>query len=160
MMKASGLGFNQLSTRLANLSLKLIWQHPERYLVSVLDGWQLFWRAPVYWRPEVVASESLRSALRIVVLAERAVLVTANLVFLASSALTVVWRRWRSRLGMTPMVGIFDPHCVADLAAPVPAGSRRQPALSGTAAKLGGRLGAVGRVALVNRPSIQLAENR
>jgi hypothetical protein len=102
MMKASGLGFNQLSSKLASLSLMLIWQHPDRYLVSVLDGWQLFWRAPVYWRPDVVANESLRSALQMIVLAERVVLVAANLVFLASSALALFWRRWRSRLGITP----------------------------------------------------------
>ena len=102
MMKASGLGFNQLSSKLASLSLTLIWQHPERYLVSALDGWQLFWRAPVYWRPEVIANAQLRSALRILVLGERAVLVASNLVFLVSSALSLVWRRWRKRLGITP----------------------------------------------------------
>jgi hypothetical protein len=43
----------------------LIWQHPDRYPVSVLDGWQLFWRAPVYWQPELVANEGLRGALAV-----------------------------------------------------------------------------------------------
>ena len=102
MMKASGLGFIPLSNELVRLSLVLIWQHPDRYLASVLDGWQLFWRAPVYWRPEAFSNESLRGALEIVVTAERAALVAANLLFLASTALALVWRRWRSRLEITP----------------------------------------------------------
>jgi hypothetical protein len=102
MMKASGLAFTQLSSELARLSLKLIWQHPDRYLLSVLDGWQLFWRAPVYWQPEAVANATLRSILEAVIRVERGLLAAANLVFLVSSALALIWRRWRSRLGITP----------------------------------------------------------
>lgn len=102
MMKASGLGFIPLSNELVRLSLVLIGQHPDRYLASVLDGWQLFWRAPVYWRPEAVANESLRGALEIAVIVQRAALVAANLAFLASTALALVWRRWRSRLEISP----------------------------------------------------------
>lgn len=102
MMKASGLGFTQLSSELARLSLKLIWHYPDRYLASVLDGWQLFWRAPVYWQPEAFSNLNLRSLLQVVVIAERVLLVSANLIFLASSTLALVWPRWRSRLGITP----------------------------------------------------------
>jgi hypothetical protein len=102
MEKASGLGFFQLSDVMAQLSIKLIWQHPDRYLLSALDGWQLFWRVPVYWDPQSISSAGLRSALEAVVTLERLLLVAANLAFLLTSLLVLVSRRWRARLGVTP----------------------------------------------------------
>lgn len=100
--KASGLGYVQLSNLLTRLSIQLIVAHPDRYLLSVLDGWQLFWRAPVYWQPEAVSLPVLRSALEAIVLVQRILLVAANLVFLVTSILMGVSRRWRERLGLTP----------------------------------------------------------
>ena len=100
--KASGLGYVQLSTLLTRLSIQLIVAHPDRYLLSVLDGWQLFWRAPVYWQPEAVSLPILRSALETIVLGQRILLVVVNLVFLITSILVGVSRRWRARLGVTP----------------------------------------------------------
>ncbi len=102
MEKASGLGFFQLSDVMTRLSLQLIWQHPERYLLSALDGWQLFWRAPVYWDSQAIASPALRAALETLVTGERLLLVAANLAFLITSLAALVSRRWRARLGLTP----------------------------------------------------------
>lgn len=99
--KASGLGFRELSGAMQRLSLMLIWQHPDRYLWSVLDGWQLYWRAPVYWKPAELPP-ALQTVLSILVVGQRGLLMLANLVFLLSTALALVWRGWRQRLGLTP----------------------------------------------------------
>jgi len=101
MEEASGLGFRELSSAMAQLSFQLIWQHPDRYLWSVLGGWQLFWRAPVYWKPEALPA-ALRGAFEILVPAQRILLILANLVFLASTTLALFWRNWRQRLALTP----------------------------------------------------------
>jgi hypothetical protein len=100
--KATGLGFVELSNTMLRLSLKLIAEHPDRYLLSVLDGWQLYWRAPVYWRPQEFTSPAARTTLTILVDAERLLLIAANLAFLVTSALALFSRRWRQRLGLTP----------------------------------------------------------
>lgn len=101
MMQVTGLDFHALSNRLTQLSVQLILAHPQRYLANAAEGWWLFWRAPVYWKPE--ASGSLRLPLEALVLTERAALFTANLLFLVSTLLALVWRRWRAWLKPTPM---------------------------------------------------------
>jgi hypothetical protein len=100
--RATGLGFVELSNTMLRLSLKLIAEHPDLYLWSVLDGWQLYWRAPVYWRPQEFSVPSVRTTLEIMVEAERILLIVANLIFLVSSMLALFWPRWRRRLGLTP----------------------------------------------------------
>jgi hypothetical protein len=101
MENATGLGFFQISDVMAQLSLKLIWEHPERYLLSVLDGWQLYWRVPFYWEPQAIASPGLRAAAQLLASAERGGLIAANLVFLVSSLMALFSRRWRERLGIS-----------------------------------------------------------
>ncbi len=99
--KASGLGFRELSSAMMRLSIQLILQHPDRYLWSVLDGWQLYWRAPVYWKPDAF-SPALRTGLSLLIVGQRGLLMLANLFFLVSTALALFWRGWRQRLGLTP----------------------------------------------------------
>jgi hypothetical protein len=99
--KASGLGFRELSSEMTRLSFQLILEHPGRYLWSVLDGWQLYWRAPVYWKPETLPA-GLGGAFTLLVNGQRLLLMLANLAFLLSTTLALFWRSWRQRLGLTP----------------------------------------------------------
>jgi hypothetical protein len=101
MEKASGLGFRELSSTLMRYSLQLIVEHPGRYLWSVLDGWQLYWRAPVYWKPEVFP-DAQRSLLEGLITTQRIGLILANLAFLVTTLLALFWRGWRLRLALTP----------------------------------------------------------
>lgn len=100
MMRAADLDFHTLSNRLADLSVHLILTHPHLYLANAAEGWWLFWRAPVYWRPEALGS--LRPALEALVWAQRVMLFGANLFFILSTLLALVWRRWRTWLHFTP----------------------------------------------------------
>jgi hypothetical protein len=97
MQEASGLGFIELSQLLTRLSLRLILEHPLRYLVSAAQGWWWFWKVPFYWAPEAVASPALRTVLRGLILIERGGLFAANMTFLAGS-LTLLWKKIRRRL--------------------------------------------------------------
>jgi hypothetical protein len=85
MEKASGFGFYDLSRRLAQISIQLIREHPDLYLRNVLEGWWMFWRAPVYWSPEAFRWPGLAGPLRLVIAVERAVLIAGNLAFVAAS---------------------------------------------------------------------------
>jgi hypothetical protein len=100
MMQAADLNFHSLSSQLTRISLELIAAHPDRYIASAAEGWWLFWRAPVYWKPE--AFGTVQGVFFALVLAERALLFGANLLFLLTSALAVVSKRWRAWLRPTP----------------------------------------------------------
>jgi len=50
MMKVSGLTFYDLSILLEKISFDLIIHHPDLYMRTVIQGWWLFWYAPVYWK--------------------------------------------------------------------------------------------------------------
>lgn len=100
MMRMADLNFHSLSAQLTRISLDLIAAHPDRYLASAAEGWWLFWRAPVYWKPEALGAT--QGTLTGIVLTERAVIFGANLLFLLTSALAVVWRRWRAWLNLSP----------------------------------------------------------
>lgn len=100
MMRVSDLDFHGLSNRLAQLSTQLILQHPDRYLANVIEGWWMFWRAPVYWKPG--AFVTLQQGLEAFVLVERSLLFGANLLFVFSSLLAVFWQRWRTALRLSP----------------------------------------------------------
>lgn len=97
IQEASGLGFIELSQLMARLSVRLILEHPLRYLASAAQGWWWFWKAPFYWTPEAIASPALQAVLRGLVLAERGGLFAANLAFLAGS-LVLLWKKVRRRL--------------------------------------------------------------
>ncbi len=104
MQKVSGLGFTDLSTRLAQISVQLIKAHPGLYLRNVLQGWWLFWRAPVYWSADSLRYPALAPLVRYAVLFERALLVAGNMIFLLASLLAVFWPRLRRFWKLTPVV--------------------------------------------------------
>ncbi|MEZ0396532.1 MAG: hypothetical protein ABWK53_08920 [Anaerolineales bacterium] len=97
IQEASGLGFIELSQLMARLSIRLILEHPLRYLVSAAQGWWWFWKAPFYWTPEAIAHPALRAVVRALVLLERGALFAANMTFLAGS-LALLWKKVRRRL--------------------------------------------------------------
>ncbi|MEJ2562427.1 MAG: hypothetical protein P8Z42_07030 [Anaerolineales bacterium] len=99
MSEASGLGFYDLSRELQKLSLELIRAHPDLYFANVVEGWVDFWKAPVYWRAETLHLPILVSTMQILIWIGRAVSILANLVFLLTSALALLSKRLRRRIG-------------------------------------------------------------
>jgi hypothetical protein len=99
MSRVSGLGFYDLSRELQRLSLQLIRDHPWLYARSVLEGWISFWKAPVYWDPGSVSPAWLADAGRVAVWIGRILCLAANVAFLAGSALAVLSREVRRRVG-------------------------------------------------------------
>ncbi len=99
MQAASGLNFYQLSSTLQSLSLDLILTHPGKYLARVMQGWWMFWRAPVYWDAGAISSPGATSFLNALILGARGLLIGANLLFLATNLAALVskrlWTLWR-----------------------------------------------------------------
>lgn len=95
LIEASGLSFYGLSRKLGELSWMLIREHPVRYLQNLIEGWLWFWKAPVYWQPEIITNSTLRSFLHAWILIGRGLALLANLSFLVISAGCVVSRKIR-----------------------------------------------------------------
>jgi len=87
MSRASGLNFYDLSRTLSKISLNLILEHPGLYLQNVLQGWWMFWRAPVYWSPQALQFPALTSLIEVLINIERVALWIVNLAFIAGSLL-------------------------------------------------------------------------
>jgi hypothetical protein len=85
MQKVSGMTFFDLSRTLARISTQLIRAHPDLFLKNVLEGWWMFWRSPVYWQPQALHWQGLAAVVRVLVVAERVVLVLGNLLFVILS---------------------------------------------------------------------------
>jgi len=100
MTQVSGLSFYGLSSELARLSFQLIRRHPTLYLKSVAEGWVWFWKAPAYWRPEVLPAVA-RGLMRGWVAIGRTLEILSNAAFLMISAALVVSARLRRRVGLT-----------------------------------------------------------
>ena len=99
MQKVSGLSFYDLSRTLSTISIQLILQHPDLYLRNCLEGWWMFWRAPFYWSDQQVLLPWLKTALKSLVLLERALLVGMNLLFVGISIVALAWRKLRKGIG-------------------------------------------------------------
>lgn len=98
MSAASGLSFYDLSRTLARISLDLIRQHPFLYLRSVITGWWLFWRAPVYWSADALRVPEpallwFTAGLEGAIFFQRMLLLAANGLFLISPLLLATQRR-------------------------------------------------------------------
>ncbi len=104
MEEVSGLRFTTLSLKLQEINMQLILQHPDLYLKSVVEGWWLFWRAPIYWQPEAISPGWWRGLLEILADIQRMLLLAANLGFILLSAAALFWKRLRSRLNLTPFI--------------------------------------------------------
>ena len=85
MTEASGLGFYDLSDKLAELSADLIRQHPDQFLANAASGWWMFWRAPVYWSVDALRWPGLAPIVRTLVMVQRVGLFACNLAFIALS---------------------------------------------------------------------------
>ena len=66
-----------------------------QYISRVLRGWWFFWRAPVYWEFAAIASSGLASTLSNLVFGARAVMFFANMVFIVSSILGLIFKGLR-----------------------------------------------------------------
>ena len=97
--KASGLSFYDLSDTLARISIQLILHHPLLYLKSVAVGWVWGWKAAVYWSADAFNPAWLAKPMPVMILAERCLLVAANLAFILGS-LALVWKKVRGWLKM------------------------------------------------------------
>lgn len=102
--EASGIGFYDLERELYRLSWMLIRQHPELYGQNVFKGWINFWKAPVYWQPEQLASGWIRSAIQGLAWFGRGVSVLANILFLILSLGVVISLKLRSSIRMGPLL--------------------------------------------------------
>jgi 4-amino-4-deoxy-L-arabinose transferase-like glycosyltransferase len=102
MQAASGLNFYELSRTLQSISIDLILTHPGEFLLRVVKGWWMFWRAPVYWDSGAISPPSLASVLGILILAARALLVATNLIFVIASLAALLSGRLRKLWELTP----------------------------------------------------------
>lgn len=95
LSEATGHSFFMLSRKMQRLSFYLIRRHPGLYLRNVVEGWIWFWKAPVYWKPALIASSFGRALLTGWAVAGRGIAVLANACFLLTGLLVVVSRRAR-----------------------------------------------------------------
>ncbi len=96
--KVSGLNFYGLSRLMGQISTRLLWAHPDLYARNLLEGWWMFWRAPVYWSAQNIANILAQNGLAAAVTLERYLLASANLFFVSTSLLALFWRRGRAWL--------------------------------------------------------------
>ena len=87
MSQTTGLNFYDLSDTLANISVRLILEHPGLYLQNVAQGWWMFWRAPVYWSPEALQIPALAGVLSSLISIQRPLLWAVNGIFIFGSLL-------------------------------------------------------------------------
>lgn len=98
LQQVSGLSFYDLSRTLNKLSWQLIRENPGFYIKSLALGWVNFWKAPVYWMPEQMTSDFLRSFFSILAPVGRAVCMFSNLLFLIGSVMAVFVKQFRQRI--------------------------------------------------------------
>ena len=102
--KVTGLNFYDLSRKLASVSIDLIRAHPGLYARSAVDGWFLYWRAPVYWHSEAIPLPALRLALQGAIDVERVLLVLCNGMFIFGSLLMLLWKQARRMMRINPFL--------------------------------------------------------
>lgn len=95
LQEASGLNFHDLSRTLQEISVELILSHPWAYLSTVMRGWWLFWRAPVYWDITAVTVPVLASILRLFIFVARGFLFIANMIFVVTSLVGLFSKKLR-----------------------------------------------------------------
>ena len=106
LTEVSGLNFFDLSREMQRLSWILIREHPDLYLRNVLEGWVDFWKAPVYWRPELIRWEAARPVMAVWGFLGRGLSLAANTGFLAVTVLWIASRSIRRRF-------VLDLHLLA-----------------------------------------------
>jgi hypothetical protein len=104
MMKASGLGFYDLSRLVGKISINLIREHPGLYLRNVASGWWYFWRVPVYWSSDALKFSALIPVLEGLIFIERVLLWGFNCLFL-TTGLLLIWPPFRRSFQPSPIHG-------------------------------------------------------
>jgi len=102
MQQATGMNFYELSRKLQEISIQLIFRHPWQYLQRVIKGWWLFWRAPIYWDRSAFDTQFLSTLISFWVLGARGLMFLINMIFILSSLGAVVSQRLRSLWQLTP----------------------------------------------------------
>jgi hypothetical protein len=100
LSRVSGLTFYDLSRKLARISADLIRAHPDLYARNALKGWGLFWRAPVYWSPELLRWGAFQPLLEGLIWLQRILLVLANGFFVLTSLAALALKPLRQRLSL------------------------------------------------------------
>jgi hypothetical protein len=100
LTRLTGMSVFDLSRELQRLSIRLIRQHPLLYFQSVAVGWVDFWRAPVYWRPDLLKVPLSIGILDSIAMIGRLICVAANAAFLALAAMTILRPKARRLLGV------------------------------------------------------------
>jgi hypothetical protein len=104
LTRVTGMSVFDLSRELQRLSLRLIGQHPLLYLRSVAVGWVDFWRAPVYWRPDLLHVPLSVGLLDAIGRIGRLVSVATNAAFLLLTATAIMRPKARRLLGVDSIV--------------------------------------------------------
>jgi hypothetical protein len=104
--EASGIGFYNLSKEMNRLSWMLIREHPGLYLQNVVRGWINFWKAPVYWQPDVLQSTFIRTTIWDLSWVGRGLSVLANSIFLLLGIGILFSRRLRSWIRMDKVMWV------------------------------------------------------
>jgi hypothetical protein len=102
--RASGLNFYDLSREMGRLSWLLIREHPGLYFKDVVEGWIAFWKAPVYWQPDLVHPAAARAALQVLAVVGRGISILANFAFLFLSVAALAVPRLRRFVMQRPVI--------------------------------------------------------
>jgi hypothetical protein len=108
MTQVSGYNFYELSRVLTRISIQLILKHPILFLKNVIQGWWMFWLAPVYWSAEALRFPWLAMVINPAILIERALLFMTNLVFILTSLICAL-SEFLSALRHKPFLITFRP---------------------------------------------------
>jgi hypothetical protein len=103
LIETTGLSFYELSRELNDLSWMLIRKHPFAYALNVFEGWIWFWKAPVYWRADLISSLALRATINAWIFLGRVVAIAVNTGFLAISFGMVLSHKIREWVKIDPM---------------------------------------------------------
>jgi len=106
LQQATGLNFFELSRLLSKISVRLILEHPDRFAGTALRGWWLFWRGPVYASADSLPT-AVQPAFSALVKGTQGGLFLLNLVFLATSAASLVFRKLRAAWRITPFLALL-----------------------------------------------------
>jgi hypothetical protein len=107
MQKVSGYSFYEMSALLLHLSIRLIREHPDLYLKYAFEGWWMFWLAPVYYVKSNMPSPLLGEIFQYLVYGERVLLAGINILFVLTSAMTLLSRKIRGFFRITPFWGLI-----------------------------------------------------
>jgi hypothetical protein len=105
MTEVSGMTFFELNRALERISQQLILEHPDLYLRDCLEGWWMFWRIPFYWSQDSFRWRGMAAVIRPLILIERLILFSGNLLFLFLSLAAVGLTVWPKKV--TPRQGLI-----------------------------------------------------